>query len=116
MNSPSPPPSPPLTPPSPLLIRTIYLNVFIWKILRDARADAESLVTDLNGNIAKTAKTLWVARLMAQRTRAGHTLLTWAAARGLDMICTLLIDHGASVNYQDDQISSTCSALQVRVT
>ena len=93
--------------------RIAYRRVFsdcgvLVNVLDDYRlelAEAENV-------LAVTSKHLRVAELLSYRGESGHNALTWAAGNGRTEMVEILIDHGASLGYEDDHIQLAAKIIQ----
>ena len=95
--------------------REAYRRVFsecnvIIIVLDDYRLELSEAETTLNS----THKHLRVAELLAYRSEGGHNALTWAAMNGKTDMVEILIDHGASVTYEDDHIQLAAKLIQAQ--
>ena len=79
----------------------------------EALADATADIAEVEAKLSKVEKQLWVAELLSYKTVGGHTALSWAAALGNEDIVHLLIDRGASIDYDDSFVHECVVLVQI---
>ena len=95
--------------------RENYRRIFSdCAVVENVIDDYKEKLNEAENVLAKTLKHLRVAELLSYRSEGGHNALTWACANGKTDMVAVLIDHGASLAYEDDHYQLAAKIIQYK--
>ena len=95
--------------------REAYRRIFSdCSVIENVLDDHREKLEEAESVIFKTLKHLRVAELLSYRSEGGHNALTWACANGKTDMVAVLIDHGASLVFEDDHYQLAAKIIQYK--